>query len=81
MRHKYLIILCLFFGLLTSSTSALSEALRIGSVGSNPNNEIKIFKPFVSYLANNLRSEGITEGKVVVTTSLSQMFPVPGDHS
>lgn len=50
-----------------------AEPIRIGSISSEPAAEMKKFLPFADYLARQLRSEGIDQGKVVVAESIPQM--------
>jgi phosphonate transport system substrate-binding protein len=50
-----------------------AETIRIGDIGKHPAAQIKRFAPFTGYLAKQLESEGITDGKVVVVKSISEM--------
>lgn len=50
-----------------------AEPIRIGSIHTEPAHEFKIFSPLASYLAKQLQSEGIDQGKVVVAQSIPQM--------
>lgn len=47
--------------------------INIGSISAEPAAEIKKFLPFAIYLAQELQSEGIDQGKVVVARNISQM--------
>jgi phosphonate transport system substrate-binding protein len=48
-------------------------ALHIGSISSEPRDEIKRFLPLAHYLAQQLQSEGIDHGDVVVAESIPRM--------
>src|SRR5215471_17014553 len=48
-------------------------ALHIGSISSEPRDEMKRFLPLAHYLAQQLRSEGIDYGEVVVADSIPRM--------
>ena len=50
-----------------------AETIRIGDIGNQPTAQIKRFAPLAGYLAKQLESEGIAEGKVVVAKSISEM--------
>lgn len=52
---------------------ACAEPLKLGSIGADPVAETKKFSPVASYLASQLQSEGIDEGKVVVAPSIAAM--------
>ena len=49
------------------------ETFKIGSISDSPVAETRKFWPFAAYLARQLQSEGIDQGKVVVADSLSGM--------
>ena len=51
----------------------MAKTIVVGSVGDVPTDEIKKFLPLVSYLAKQLQSEGIDQGKVVVARSIPEM--------
>src|SRR5919202_4430582 len=48
-------------------------ALHIGSISSEPRDEMKRFLPLAHYLAQQLQSEGIDHGEVVVADSIPRM--------
>jgi len=48
-------------------------SLKLGSISTNPVGESKKFSPLVSYIAQELQSEGINQGKVVVAESIPAM--------
>jgi phosphonate transport system substrate-binding protein len=48
-------------------------ALHIGSISMEPTAEIKKFLPLARYLAQQLQSEGIDDGKVIVADSIPRM--------
>jgi len=50
-----------------------AKPIRIGSIHDKPGNEIRKFLPIARYLAEELKSEGITEGKIIVAKSIRQM--------
>jgi len=52
---------------------ANGETFRIGSISNSPVVETRKFWPIASYLARQLQSEGIDQGKVMVADSLSGM--------
>lgn len=75
--HKLRFIALLFFNLAALSYLALPVAvarpLTLGTIGENAADEIKKFWPFTRYLAKELQSAGIDEGKVVVAKDMAQM--------
>ena len=50
-----------------------ADSFKLGSISTNPVGETKKFWPFASYLAQQLQSEGIDRGKVVVAESIPAM--------
>ncbi len=48
-------------------------SITLGSIGVDPADEIKKFLPLANYLAKQLQSEGIDQGRVVVAKSIPQM--------
>jgi phosphonate transport system substrate-binding protein len=52
---------------------ACAGSFKLGSISTNPVGEPKKFWPFASYLAQQLQSEGIEQGKVVVAESIPAM--------
>ena len=52
---------------------ACAGSFNLGSVSTSPVEETRKFSPFASYLAQQLRSEGIDQGKVVVAVSIPAM--------
>lgn len=50
-----------------------ARPINVGSISVEAAAEIKKFLPLASYLAKELQSEGIDQGKVVVTKTVSQM--------
>jgi phosphonate transport system substrate-binding protein len=52
---------------------ACAGSFKLGSISTNPVGETKKFWPFASYLAQQLQSEGIDQGKVVVAESIPAM--------
>lgn len=52
---------------------ACAESLKIGSISASPVVETRKFWPLASYLAGQLRAEGIDDGKVVVAESIPAM--------
>ncbi len=47
--------------------------IAVGSISSEPADEIRKFQPLATYLAGKLQAEGITQGMVVVANSMPQM--------
>jgi len=55
-------------------TSAATKTLTVGSIDSkDPGGEVKKFLPFARYLAAQLKSEGIDEGKITIARSIREM--------
>ena len=52
---------------------ACAESFNLGSISGSPVGETKKFLPLANYVARQLRSEGIEEGKVVVAESIPAM--------
>jgi phosphonate transport system substrate-binding protein len=52
---------------------ACAGSFKLGSISTNPVGETKKFWPLASYLAQQLHSEGIDQGKVVVAESIPAM--------
>lgn len=50
-----------------------AEPINIGSISEEPNEEIKKFLPITRYLAKQLQSEGVSQGRVVVAKGIHQM--------
>ncbi|OGQ05676.1 MAG: hypothetical protein A2979_03720 [Deltaproteobacteria bacterium RIFCSPLOWO2_01_FULL_45_74] len=59
--------------ILNLSSTTLAGTLNIGSINTEPADEIKKFLPLATYLATQLQSEGVNEGKVVVVKDIHQM--------
>lgn len=53
--------------------AAAAEPIRIGSISSEAAAEVKKFLPLAGYLARQLQSEGIDDGRIVVAESIPQM--------
>jgi len=64
-----------FFAGLFSLLPVLTWAgpIHIGSISTKPASELKKFLPFATYLAQELGSQGVDQGKVVVAQSIPQM--------
>jgi len=52
---------------------AVARPLTVATIGENAADEIKKFWPFPRYLAKELQSAGIDEGKVVIAKDMAQM--------
>jgi phosphonate transport system substrate-binding protein len=52
---------------------ACAGSFKLGSISTNPFGESKKFSPLASYLARQLKSEGLDQGKVVVAESIPAM--------
>ena len=52
---------------------ACAESFKLGSISKSPVEETKKFSPLATYLARQLQSEGIDQGKVVVAESIPAM--------
>ena len=65
-------VLSLVIGL-ASTHPVLARKLVIGTISHAPVDVIKDYTPFAKYLAGQLKSNGISEGKVIVARSISQM--------
>ena len=55
------------------ATPVLASPLNIGTISTEPASEIKKFHPFTTYLAKQLRGEGISEGRVIVGKNISEI--------
>lgn len=71
-------IRCLLFQLcicisLLSVNSAFARTLVIGTISDEPVKEIRTFLPFVKYLARQLETSGIDDGKVVIARDIDHM--------
>lgn len=75
--HKLRFVALLFFNLAALSFLAPPVAgarpLIVASIGDDPASEIKKFLPFARFLAKELQSAGIDEGKVLVAKDMAQM--------
>ena len=65
--------IALIASLLCGPVQANARPLTVGSIDDDPADEINLFYPFISYLAAGLADQGISEGKVAVTESVSEM--------
>ncbi len=74
--------LALLFRIIFISTSVLlsfpftgwtQSAIVLGDIGDDPRSKIQKVQPLVNYVAERLKSEGITTGQVVVTENIYQM--------
>jgi len=62
------------FMTLTFPAAAATRALTVGSIDSkDPGGEVKKFLPFARYLAVQLKSEGVEEGKIAIARSIQEM--------
>ena len=52
---------------------ACAGSFNLGSISTSPVEETRKFSPFASYLAQQLKSEGIDQGKVIVAESIPAM--------
>lgn len=52
---------------------AWARPISVGSIGDVPTDEMKKFLPLAAYLANQLRSEGYDQGRVIVARSMPEM--------
>jgi hypothetical protein len=50
-----------------------AHAITLGLVGNYPTNDIKLFLPLAKYLSQELRAEGVTEGKVLVARDVNEL--------
>lgn len=66
-------IILFIASVLSAPQPTWSGTLTVGSISIYPAQEIKKFLPFSKYLAGELKSEGIDQGKVVVAGSISEM--------
>jgi phosphonate transport system substrate-binding protein len=65
---------CFLAGALSFLASPASGGpLNIGTISTEPASEIKKFHPFTTYLAMQLRGEGISEGRVIVGKNISDI--------
>ncbi len=69
LRHLLFLVIAVLLLPLRSS----AESLNLGSIGIDPVTETKKFSPLASYLARQLQTDGIDEGKVVVAASIPAM--------
>jgi phosphonate transport system substrate-binding protein len=69
-RFRFLLFAALVF-LVPQVTWA--GPITIGSIQTEPAHEVKRFLPLARYLAKQLQSEGIDQGRVVVAESIPQM--------
>jgi phosphonate transport system substrate-binding protein len=51
----------------------LAHAITLGLIGNYPANDIKLFLPLAKYLSQELRAEGVTEGKVLVAHDINEL--------
>jgi len=58
---------------LLSANSAIARTLVIGTISDEPVKEIRTFLPFVKYLAKQLETSGINDGKVVIARDIDHM--------
>jgi ABC-type phosphate/phosphonate transport system substrate-binding protein len=49
-----------------------AHAITQGLVGNYPANDIKLFLPLAKYLSQELRAEGVTEGKILVAQDINE---------
>jgi phosphonate transport system substrate-binding protein len=64
----------LFFVFIAFAPAALSaHTITVGTIGGEPDGEIKRFMPVATYLSRKLRAEGFTEGGVVVAQAPVEM--------
>jgi phosphonate transport system substrate-binding protein len=52
---------------------ASSRTITVGSVGTRPASEIKIFLPLANYLSEQLQADGVTQGQVVIAKDIAEM--------
>ena len=64
---KFIVILLLL------SQTALAKTLTLGSVSIEPSEEIKKYFPIAIYVANQLKAEGIDQGKILVARDIPEM--------
>jgi len=64
--------LCICISLL-SANLAFARTLVIGTISDEPVKEIRTFLPFVKYLAKQLETSGIDDGKVVIARDIDHM--------
>jgi len=50
-----------------------ADAITLGLIGNSPASDIKLFLPLAKYLSRELRAEGVTEGKVLVTRDVTEL--------
>ncbi len=68
----FILKLCLCISLLSGNT-ALARPLVIGTISDEPVKEIRAFLPFAKYLAKQLETFGIDDGKVVIARDIDHM--------
>jgi phosphonate transport system substrate-binding protein len=51
----------------------LAHAITLGLIGNYPAHDIKVFLPLAKYLTQELRDEGVTEGKVLVAQDIAEL--------
>ena len=79
-RSAAIAVIAVFLcGPFLACSRAEARPLTVGSIDDDPADEINLFFPFISYLAAGLGDQGITEGKVAVTESVSEMAAMLAD--
>lgn len=58
---------------LTMAPPSWAKTLTIGTISTNPVDEIRTFQPFADYLAGELAGDGIDAVKVVIAANVNQM--------
>ncbi len=76
MKNRYgvlFFIVMTFMASATSNVSANDKFIKVGTITSEPKEEVETYRPFVQYLASQLKEQGIESEKVVVATSVDEM--------
>lgn len=66
-----ILLLSAFVPLLPGQAS--SRTITIGSIGTRPASEIKIFLPLANYLGKQLQADGVTQGQVAIAKDITEM--------
>ena len=65
--------LCLILLFFLSAPAWGLETIKVGTITSEPTEELQHYTPFVNYLARQMKKEGVLQGKVVLADSITQM--------
>ena len=75
MRHPLVLAAAAILFLISCFTAAIVSArpIVIGSINSDPQEEIRLYTPIARYLGEQLRDYGISDGKAVIARSMGHM--------